>query len=467
MEGPFVLTHHERNTDRIYCLNKSAEACGIYPGMSFSDARAFCPELTSHPAALFSDQRFLYGLARWARQYAPWVGHEGRNELLLDISGCAHLFGGEKRMVAQIKKRLTKCGLRVEIGVASTVGAAWALSHFGVKSVIAPADKTMEAIQDLPVSALRLNDKDGASLKRLGVNTIKQLLALPRKNVNRRFSPDVLEQLDKAMGWQSEIIVPVHDAPHFGARMNLPEPIGLQSDVMAGLERLLDQLTGKLKRYEYGARHLRFFLRKVDQDHEHVDLKLARPMRDVDRLLKLFERGIDDIDAGFGIDQLQLRAIEVEALPVEQISDDNAPSSEKLDDLISRIGSRVGIENIQRFLPQPSHVPERSYALSPAAWSHAVSDWPEAPPRPLLFFNPELIEGDARTPPKKFRWRRMPFILKKAIGPERIAPEWWTKDENWRRGLRDYWRVETQQGQRLWLFYTPQNPAWFVQGEFI
>lgn len=468
IDGPFALVHHEQNADRLYCLNKAAESAGLHPGMSFSDARAFCPELQSQSTDLFADRRFLYALARWARYYCPWVGLDGRDGLQLDISGCAHLFGGEEKMLTHMQKRLKRTGLQVRISAADTLGAAWALSHYAPQNnVISPPDKTLDFIKDLPIASLRLTDKDVISFRRLGVHNVGQMLALPRKNINRRFSPDVLEQLDKAMGWQSEKITPVGDPPHFGVRMNLPEPIGLQSDVMLGLERLLERLVSKLTQFEYGARNLRFVVRKVDQENEHVDLKLARPMRDPERLLKLFERGVGEIDAGFGIDQIQLRAILAEPLPVEQIGDSNVQSEDALDDLISRLGSRIGLDNIVRFTPKPTHIPEQGFAMPAAAWSVPVSDWPETPPRPLRFFAPEMIEGSQRTPPNSFRWRRMLFAVKKASGPERISPEWWTEDSNWRRGLRDYWRVETQQGQRLWLFFTPQNPAWFVHGEFI
>lgn len=466
VEGAFALIHHTQNTDRVYCLNSAAEKGGVHRGMNYSDARAFCPELISRPADLFADERFMHGLARWCRRYAPWVGLEGRDGLLLDISGCAHLFGGEPKLLRLMRQRFEQSGLSVQIGIADTVGAAWALSHFAPRDVIAPVDKTQEAIKELPIMSLRLEEKEALSLKRLGVNTIEQLLNLPRKNINRRFDPYVLEQLDKAMGWQSEQIVPVGDPPHFGARMNMPDPIGLQSDVMAGLERLLNRVAEKLKRHEYGARHLVLRVRRVDQAHQYAELKLARPMRDPERLIKLFERSVGEIDAGFGIDQMQLRAVVAEPLPTEQIGDQNMQSADALDDLVSRIGSRIGIENIMRFLPRSTHIPERCFQLSPAAWSHPISNWPETPPRPLQVFTPEPIEGRERTPPANFRWRRMGFAVKKAIGPERIAPEWWVQDEGWRRGLRDYWRVETQQGQRLWLFYTPQNPGWFVHGAF-
>lgn len=466
VNAPFALVYHEQNADRLYCLNKEATAHGLYAEMSYSDARAFYPKLISEVADPLADQRFLYALARWLRQYSPWVGVDGRDGLLLDIAGCAHLFGGEQNILDQMRARLARAGLELHIGIADTIGAAWAISHYASKDMIAPPEQTIKAIGDLPIASLRLSEKDVVSLRRLGVNTIEQMLALPRKTITHRFAPDVLERLDQTLGWQAEKIKPLGDPPHFGVRMSFPDPIGLQSDVMAALDRLLEQLTKKLKRFEYGARHLRLIIRKVDQASENADLKLARPMRDAARLLKLFERSVEKLDAGYGIDQIHLKAIDVEALPVEQIGTRTVKNDEALDDLITRIGSRIGIENIVRFQPQSSHAPERCYSITPAAWSRPVHEWPKTPPRPLSFFTPEPIEGTSQFPPSNFRWRRMMFAVEKSIGPERIAPEWWVQDDNWRKGLRDYWRVETQQGRRLWLFYTPQNPAWFVQGEF-
>ena len=245
--------------------------------------------------------------------------------------------------------------------------------------------------------------------------------------------------------------------------MTLPEPIGLLTDVMAGTERLLVQLCAKLKAREMGARMLCMTLRR---DQQQVELRLARPLQDPKRILPLFERGLAEVEAGFGIDQLRLEATQVEALPVQQVSHVSDHDKDKLDDLISRLGTRIGLENIQRFLPADSHIPERSFLIACAAYSEPQSGWNSAKRRPLCLFPPEPIAGTGPHPPSRFRWRRMSLTTGHATGPERIAPEWWFEDENWRSGLRDYWRVETRQGRRLWLFHTPQNPGWFVQGEF-
>jgi len=455
---PFVLTHHDKNTDRIYCLNRAAEAQGLHRGMGFSDARAYCPELQSGPADTTADARFLRMLARWGKRYCPWVGLDGTDGLMLNIAGSAHLFGGENLMLDDMRHRLARAGLTGRIAAANTRGAAWALTHFGKAA--------HDDIRNLPVAALRLDAKTDTALQRLGLRKISDLTALPRATIARRFGPNVVLRLDQAMGAQDEDISPVKDAPHYGVRMTMPDPIGLYADVMAGTERLLERLCAKLATHEMGARILQLSLRRVDQGGQQVELRLAAPMRDPARILPLFERGVGEVDAGFGIDQLRLEATQVETLMNAQVTTANATTLDGVDDLITRLGNRIGLDNIQRFLPADSHIPERSFLIAPAAYSDAAGSWACLRPRPLRLFGPDPIAGTGVRPPAQFRWRRMALDTGRATGPERIAPEWWLPDDAWRSGVRDYWHVETRQGRRLWLFYTPQNPAWFVHGEF-
>lgn len=464
IDAPFALTHRQQNTDRLYCLNQLAERQGLHRGMGFSDARAFCRDLQSRPATPKADQRFQHMLARWAKRYCPWVGLEGGDGLVMNIAGAAHLFGGEAVMLDDIRHRLTRARLDVRLGLADTRGAAWALAHFGEGT--AKTGQTEAQIAPLPIGALRLEEKPSVALQRLGVRKIADLIALPRATVTRRFGSDVLMRLDQALGAQPEDISPLSEAPHYGVRMTLPDPIGLSADVMAGCERLLGRLCAKLKINEMGARTLLLTLRRVDQASQQVELRLARPLHDALRILPLFERGVGQVDAGYGIDQLRLEAVQVEPLLAQQVSHVSNQPKGGLEDLITRIGTRIGLENVQRFLPADSHIPERSFIIAPAAYSAPDGTWQVQHARPLRLFPPEHISGIGTRPPARFHWRRMSLTTGRATGPERIAPEWWLSDENWRSGLRDYWKVETKQGRRLWLFYTPQNPNWFVQGEF-
>ena len=321
-----------------------------------------------------------------------------------------------------------------------------------------------------------------AALSRLGLARIRDLLPLPRAPLAKRFGPGLVLRLDQALGVQPEPVAAEPEAPHFGVRLTLPEPIGLQSDVMAGLARLLERLCAKLAAAHRGARRLRLELRRVDRATTRVEIGLARPMRDPARIAALFQKGIDEVDAGFGIDALRLFAPITEPLAPEQITGEGGRGqpSDAMADLLSSLGNRIGFDRVLRLLPAQSLIPERSHILAPAAYS-APEPAPPLPPgrRPQILFRPEPVTAQGH-PPSQFRWRNMRLTTLRATGPERIAPEWWFDDPAWRSGLRDYWRIETREGPRLWLFTTPQaqdwgaaegsafagTQNWYVQGEF-
>ncbi|MGV8954224.1 MAG: Y-family DNA polymerase [Cypionkella sp.] len=471
LEAPFAVTLRQSNTERLYCVTLKARRLGLRAGMSFTDAHALCPDLVTKAADLAADARFLEALRRWALRYCPWVGLEGGDGLVLDITGSAHLWGGEAGLLADMRGRLARAGVAVQIGLGDTRGAAWGLARHG--EGVAEAGAGLAALGGLPVEALRLEPATVVALQRLGLRRVADLAGAARAPLARRFGPELMLRLDQALGAQGEQISPTIEPPHYGVRLTLPEPIGLAADVMAGVARLLDQLCAKLKAQEAGARVLRLSLRRVDQASQQVDLRLAGPMRDPARILPLFARGVDGVDSGFGIDQLRLEAVVVEPLAAEQVSiashlrgDRKGGQSAGLEDLITRIGTRIGLENVLRFLPADSHIPERGFLIAPAAYSVAEGGWVALRPRPLSLFAPEPVQAEGPRPPRSFRWPRMAMTTARATGPERIAPEWWLEDDNWRHGVRDYWRIETRQGRRLWMFYTPQNPGWCVQGEF-
>lgn len=468
--GPFAVVARVKGSEQLSCVNHAAQQEGLRAGMGLADARAMCPDLLTAPADVQADGRFLRMLARWAGRYCPWVGLEGADGLVLDISGSAHLMGGEEALMADMRARLMRAGFSVRLGLADTRGAAWALARYD--EGIAAEGQVRARLWPLPVAALRLETDVVEGLARLGVRKIADLAALPRATVGRRFGQGPLVRLDQVLGVQSEAITPVAVRERPVAQLTLAEPIGRTEDVMEGVRHLLGQLCPQLAETGQGARTLCLTLRRVDQQDASVELRLARPMRSPEDMAPLFARGVDEVDAGFGIDQMRIEATVLEALPPEQVSASGAPAAQDregaLADLMTRLGGRMGLESIHRWLPAESHIPERSFSVAAAAWSAPARDWPvPVRPRPVLVFPPEPVSaGRGRNVPRRFRWRRMDMQVARTEGPERIAPEWWLDDPLWRSGLRDYWRVETTGGRRLWMFHTPQDPAWHVQGEF-
>ncbi len=385
---------------------------------------------------------------------------------MADISGVPHLFGGEQSLREDLQAKLDRAGLGSISAIAGTRGAAHALARHG--GGIVPDGRLSEGIGHLPVTALRVDHDTAEGLSRMGLTRIADLIPVARAPLVRRFGAGLMLRLDQALGAQSEPVAAEPDAPHFGVRMTLPEPIGKQEDVMAGLARLLDRLCAKLAATHMGARRLRLELRRVDRGTAQIEIGLARPMRDPIRIAALFAKGVDDIDSGYGIDALRLSAPLTEALAPEQIgSGPPVRHEDALADLLSSVGNRIGFDRVQRLLPADSLIPERSHTLAPAAYCAPEAAPPRTGPlRPITLFAPEPVTAASGTPPSHFRWRRMRFTTLRATGPERITPEWWLDDPAWRSGLRDYWRIETQEGPRLWLFVTPQSGDWYMQGEF-
>ncbi|MEL6736554.1 MAG: DNA polymerase Y family protein, partial [Pseudomonadota bacterium] len=346
---------------------------------------------------------------------------------------------------------------------------------------IAPVGKTHSAIGALPVAALRLPDASIAELNRLGLRRISDLAGQPRAGLARRFGQVLVTRLDQALGMAPEPISPAKPPLHFACRLTLPDPIGLESDILAGIDRLLAQLECRLTEKGRGARKLRFEAYRSDGSMQSVDVALARPSANPDRIRPLLTMKVGDIDAGYGIDMLRIEATLTEPQHSTQhkghvdagdAAQDQLNTNIGLDDLIGRLGARVGLDAITREHPSSSHLPEKASQTLAAAWSEACFDWPKfARTRPLMIWPPEPVHGDgAPFPPEIFRWRSRDMSLLDASGPERIAPEWWLDEPNWRSGTRDYWRVRVSSGETLWLYYAhgaTLSDGWFCHGQFI
>ncbi|MEM8629856.1 MAG: DNA polymerase Y family protein [Pseudomonadota bacterium] len=525
--APFAIVADENNMQVLSSLSHAASAAGLTPGQPVRDARAMCPTLITRSADPVAEAAFLTTLRRWAGKYSPWVAEEAPGGLVIDLTGCAHLFGGEEALIAQVGEDCDDLGLSVQSGIADTLGAAWALARFAGQTsgterrghtgdaidqearatrsraakrrhwerggaapkpdtpaarttCIAQPGQTRRAIGALPITALRLSNTAVDGLTRLGLRRIDDLAGLPRAALARRFGRDVVRRLDQALGVEPEPVSPARAPDHFAVRLTLPDPIGLEDDLLAGLDRLLPPLAEKLKARGRGARRVALEAHRVDQAAEVVEVGLARPSFEPDRIRPLLKLKLADIDAGFGIDILRLVATVTEPVHDRQHSGhaeaaargrERMSDSSAMDDLVGRIGARIGLERITRLLPADSHIPEKGSTVMGAAWSEPAGPWPRpATVRPLRLWPPEPVAApDVPDPPESFRWRRRTYALAEARGPERIAPEWWLDDPNWRSGVRDYWQVITEDGTRLWLYYAhggEMSAGWFCQGAF-
>ncbi len=533
-ESPFALTHSVAGGMRIAALNGPAERAGVEKGQLLADARALCPQIMLAGADDEVDHRALTGLADWLGRYTPWTAashrssgaHNGPDGIFLDITGCAHLFGGEERMLADMMARLEDFGFEARAGLADTPGAAWAVAHYanlGSRSFhIVASGAEEEAIAPLPVAALRLDSEICRGLDAMGLKKISQLIDLPRAPLTARFGTDVAHRLDQAFGEDEEPISPGKPLVPYRIRKVLVEPIVSLDDISEGIARLARDLEARFVADQQGARRLVLTLYRVDGQIMRLKIGTAEVTADAVHITRLFSEKLDrlqsDFDAGFGIDvmalsapvveekvpsQITLRGVERAPLPAQKkTAKAGYPRfSSEVSALLDRLGNRLGAREVYQMAPRASHIPERAVVKRPvmAVASNGsgggMDDWTvmgsgvvgqerdgevmtRAPDRPLTMLeHAEPIEVLAEVPdgpPKRFRWRKVNYQITKTLGPERLAPEWWRSADlvGSASRTRDYFQAEDSEGRRFWLFRNglygreTGTPEWFVHGVF-
>ncbi len=483
---PVALTGETAHGPRVVAVNDAAALAGIVPGTRMADARALCPALVPFAHDAGADRALLEKLALWAQRWGPLSAIDPPDALLVDISGASHLFGGEAAVATQVVRDLAARGLTARVGIAGTAGAAWAMSHHAPPpGIIDAGTDPIDHLAPLPVAALRLDDDVRTLLARLGLKRIGDVAAVGRDALARRFrgrraaNSNPLIRLDQLLGGTPEPLLPVIAQAMPLVQRRLAEPLlhrslldRILADLAADMERLLE---GR----RLGARRLVLRLWRVDGATIERLLEFAAATRQAVDIVRLFADRLDGIDAGFGIDQLQLISPWCEPLALVQgdIEQDARPPGTSLAQYLDRIDARLGPGIATRPHPWPSHYPERSQRPKPplAPVTGAGQGQLAFHDRPLkLLDRPEAIAVIYATPeglPRSFRWRGQLHSISRVDGPERIAPEWWRERSTAR--LRDYYRVEDAAGRRYWIyrhgrFGDPATtaPDWFLQGLF-
>ncbi|MBV9815563.1 MAG: DNA polymerase Y family protein [Alphaproteobacteria bacterium] len=497
---PFATVIDTAGRRLLAAINPAAAVAGLAAGMPLADALSFVPGLGTALAEPAEDAAALQRLAEWCGRYSPWTAPDEADGVRVEITGSAHLWGGERALADDLTARLGRRGVAGRVAIADTIGAAWAAARFaeaGDNILILPPGEVRAALAPLPVEALRLDPITAQGLRRVGLKRIGDLYAMPRDALARRFGETVARRLDQALDIMPEPLSPLGEAPSRRVRLSFAEPITEPVDLRLATERLTADLVQRLAQEGTGARRLDLAFLRVDGRVERIRLGTARPSRDPRHLAALFKERLDTVDPGLGVEDMILAAFAVEPLPPEQIgfagSSVEGDAGRSIAPLLDRLGNRLGLDALSRLEPRESHIPERaSVRVSPSSTKRCALGPPSPamrervlsvakgvrakPPRPIRLFDPPepveafwLLPDD---PPFRFTWRRRRYRVAKADGPERIADEWWQPAGSGAAdAIRDYYRVEDEEGRRFWLFRAglhghDQKPHWFVHGVF-
>lgn len=467
-----ILAQSEGNRQLVAAVDKVARSLGLNVGLLLAEAQARVPGLIVREADPAGDLTTLGKLAAQCLAYAPLVAPDPPDGIWIDSTGCAHLYGGEEAMVGNMVARLASTGFAAKAAIATTAGAAHAAARFGGREIAVDLP-----ISNLPVAALRLPEETTASLRRLGFDSIEQLVAAPRASLVRRFGPMVVLRLDQLLGLIFEPIKPIIPRGMLQRRLTFIEPLLTAEALSTVIAGLVQSLSPKLEQKGQGVRQLDLIFERVDGSVQSVRVGTARPSRDAWHLTRLLNERVEQLDLGHGIEAMRLIASIVEPQIYMQASTGltDGVIDPDISALIDRLSNWLGIDRVYSVAPVESDVPERSIQLAPPLSLLTSECWPSLPRPVRLFSPPQPVEAVALLPdqpPVAFTWRRVRHRVRRADGPERIIGEWWKRDaELW--AVRDYFRVEDQAGHRYWLFRKGDGSdtktgdlRWFLHGVF-
>lgn len=473
-EVPFVLANSVHGRMIVNSANKPARKQGISKGITVADARSFVHSLqvVEDQPGLFAN--LLHSLCEYCVRYSPVVATDEPDGLMMDITGCAHLWGGEQHYLTEIYNRFKKFGYEVQLSIADTIGSAWGFARFTQHNTIVEIGEQVNALLCLPPAALRLEPAIIERLEKLGLCRLESFIKMPRPSLRRRFGAQLLQRIDEAVGIKEEFLVPVCPIDAYHERLPCVEPIATATGIRIALERLLQNMCKRLLSEQKGLRNAILKGYRLDGKIEMINIGTNRPSCNSSHLYKLFEIKLDSIEPALGIELFTLDAEKVEDLPSKQ--EDLWQMSEGLDDnclaeLLDRLAGRIGVDKIRRFMPEEHYWPERSYKATTDINEKIQTTWKLDRPRPLhILFKPDLIEVTAPIPdypPMLFRYNGKLHKILKADGPERIEQEWWLQQGQ----HRDYYNVEDEDGHRYWLFRlghydNNRNYQWFIHGFF-
>jgi protein ImuB len=484
---PLVVVEKEKGALRLAAVSREAMRLGLAPGLGLADARARVPDLTVEESDAHADAELLDRLAEDCDRFTPIVVIDAPDGLLLDITGCEHLFGGEAGLRQALGRRFARAGLQVRVTVAGAPDAARALVSFS-RVAQTPVGGDEAAARRLPIAALGAPEEARLALVRAGLKTIGDLADRPSLPLAARFGEDLTRRLRRVLAREPAPITPRRRVPACSVEQRFAEPIARAEDIEAVLADLVARAADLLMQRREGGRAFEAGFFRADGVVRRIAVETGRPAREAGSVMRLFRERLetlaDPLDPGFGFDLIRLAVPLVEPLAPAQASlDGKVVEQHQVADLVDRLSTRFGRDRVVCFIAEDTHDPDRAARIVPASdaaasGSAAGAAWapPEAgepPARPAQMFDPpQPVTTLAEIPdgaPVSFTWRRRKHDIVRAEGPERIAPEWWRQPD---AQTRDYYRVEDEAGRRFWLFraglYDRETAklGWYLHGVF-
>jgi protein ImuB len=470
----YVFAEADHGRMVVTALTDKAQKYGVTEGMTVADARIIAPDLQVFDGKPGHELKLLSGLAEWFLRYTPLVQLDPPDGLLLDVTGCTHLKGGEKAYLQEIVSRLKTIGYTVRPAIADTIGAAWGVARCATSGLIVPGGAHRNALMPLPPLALRLPADVLLKLRNVGLYQISSFIYMPNSVLRRRFGKNMVLRLQQALGQEVEYLFPIKEPIPYSERLDCLEAIKTRPAIEIALNNLLERLCKRLYGEGLGLRSAMLTWYRVDGKNGNIAIGTNHASNRTEHLFKLFFIKLDTVAPGMGIELFVLDALKTEPVSDKQSelwSAKGGAESDEVAELLDRLAGRIGTAHIHRYLPGEHYWPERTAQPHSDLKKAPESEWRTDKPRPMQILDqPEPIEAMALTPdypPKLFIWKGEQHVIVGADGPERIEREWWLEPGE----HRDYYIAEDEAGRRYWLFRSghynaENNQHWYLHGFF-
>ena len=481
---PLVVAEKIASALRLTSVDLDAARLGLKPGMALADARARIPNLAVVHANTGADLKLLETIADACERYTPLVALDLPNGLFLDVTGAAHLFGGESGIMEKLRAFIAHQDFSVRAALAGTADTARALARFADGTIVAPGNES-EAVSPLPVEALDADETIIHALRRAGLKTIGQVARRTRAELRSRFGSEFVFTLDCLLGRAERPIAPRAFVPDVVAEHGFADPVVSAAAIAGTIHLLAANLASRLERTGEGARRFEASFFRADGQMRRIAVETGEATRDCDIVERLFRERLDnladELDPGFGFDLIRLSAGFLQPIKNESSGFNTKDHQREIHQLADRLAARLGSHRVLVLLARDTHIPENESITVPAqvsrdkpAGAFGKPEEDDGPHRPLrLFARPESIEAISEVPdgpPLRFRWRNALHHVVMADGPERIAPEWWHSGGD--IPVRDYFRVQDSLGRRFWIYragiygHANTSPRWYMHGSF-
>ncbi len=471
---PFVVKASSRGRIVIVAANAMAHQKGIREGMALADIRAIYPDIIAVDEKKGLTNQLYKRIAEWCIRFTPVASIDPLGGIILDATGCPHLWGSDEAYVQDIIKRLHAKGYQARAAMADTIGAAWAVVRYYKNILALGPGRQAEMLMDLPPSSLRINTAIAERLDQLGLYQVKDIVSMPSSALRRRFGKDIITRLNQAFGNEPEFIEGIQPEEPYQERLPCLEPIQRIEGIEIAVQRLLDSLCKQLSAAGKGVRLAQLVCYRIDGKKQTIEIGTSAASNNSKHLSHLYELKLGTIEPGLGIELFTLTASKVEdhiARQQQIWKQAGDLAGTRVSECMDRIAGRIGTHSIQRYLPAEHYLPEKSYKPATSLKDEANTEWYVDRPRPIILLPiPEVIEVTAPIPdypPMMFRYKGKLHKVVKADGPERIEQEWWIRNGR----HRDYYAIEDEEGCRYWLFRSghydvEKTYRWFLHGVF-